>query len=171
MIQHLLRALLVTILSLALFGCGQQDEQSFTLLASTVHKFMEPQVTAVGRWMGINVQMTYQPSPDIANGLQKGKASGFDAVWPASSLWIILGDTQGVVRHSRSIMRSPLVVVLKQPVARQLGWRGEAIAMRDIVAAAERGQLRLAVTSPTRGSLGAAAYLSYLTALAGNPQV
>ncbi len=68
-------------------------------------------------------------------------------------------------------MRSPLVVVLKQPVARQLGWRGEAIAMRDIVAAAERGQLRLAVTSPTRGSLGAAAYLSYLTALAGNPQV
>ena len=169
--QLVLRTLLVSIFSLALCACGKQDERTFTILASGIHKFLEPQVTALGRRIGIDVQITYQQSPDISREIQRGKAAGFDAVWPASSLWITLGDTKGVVRHSQSIMRSPVVVALNKPLAQDLGWIGETITMSDIIAAAERGQLRLAGTSPARSSLGAATYLGYLHALAGNPEV
>ena len=169
--QLVLRALLVTILGLLLSACGQQDERTFTILASNIHKFLEPRVTALGRGIGIDVQMTYQRPTEIAREIQKGKASRFDAVWPASSLWIILGDTHGVLRHSQSIMRSPVVVAVRKPFAQQLGWIGETVAMRDIVTAAERGELPLAMTSPTRSSLGASAYLGYLYAAAGNPEM
>ncbi len=169
--QYLLRALLATILSLALFACSKQDERTLTIVSSPINKFLESQLTELGRRIGIDVQIIYQQSPAIAREIEKGKAARFDAVWPASSLWIALGDAQGVVRHRQSIMRSPVVFAVTKPRAQQLDWIDKTITMRDIFTAAERGDLRLAVTSPERSNTGASAYLGYLHALADNPEV
>ena len=45
------------------------------------------------RTQDINIVMDYKGSLDIMRELENG-AAGYDAVWPASSLWISVGDTQ-----------------------------------------------------------------------------
>ena len=107
----------------------------------------------------------------MARELKKGAGCAYDAVWPASTLWIALGDTQHVVKHSKSIMRSPVVFAVKKPLAVKLGWVGQHVRVRDILAAAEAGHLRFAMTSATQSNSGASAYLGYLHAFANNPDV
>lgn len=48
---------------------------------------------------GVTIEMTYKGSVDIMHELEAG-AEGYDAVWPASSLWISLGDKQHLVKYN-----------------------------------------------------------------------
>jgi len=108
---------------------------------------------------------------DIALDLETGKQIHADAVWPANSLWITLGDVHKVVKHEQSIMTSPVVFGVKRPVAEGLGWIGKEVSIKNILAAAESGKLRFAMTSATQSNSGAAAYFGFLHAMAGQPDV
>lgn len=168
--NRVLRLALAFGLSLWLVACGQQ-RQSLSIVSGSENKSLEALLKQLGNKHRVDVHVTYLGSVDIARELQKGKAGSYDAVWPASSLWIALGDTQHVVKHSQSIMRSPVVFAVKKPVAQRLGWIGKAVTVRDILAAAEAGSLRFAMTSATQSNSGASAYLGYLHAFANNPGV
>ncbi|PON19833.1 VWA domain-containing protein [Candidatus Entotheonella serta] len=76
-----------------------------------------------------------------------------------------------MVKHSKSIMRSPVVFAVKKPVAVKLGWIDREVRVRDILDAAETGDVRFAMTSATQSNTGASAYLGYLHAFANNPDV
>jgi Ca-activated chloride channel homolog len=119
----------------------------------------------------LSIQFTYKGSVDIMLELEKGTASEYDAVWPANSIWIALGDKQKVVKIQESVMRSPVVLGVKRSVADRLGWVGRDVKVNDILSAAESGQLRYMMTSATQSNSGAAAYFGYLYAFAGNPDV
>lgn len=169
-----MRSILRIIIVLALgvvAACGQQEKRTLTIVSGSENKSLEPLVKQLGQKHRIDVHMTYLGSVDIAREIQKGKQCPYDAVWPAASLWIALGDTQRVIKHSQSIMRSPVVFAVKKPVAAQLGWIGKEIAVNDILTAAKGGQLRFAMTSATQSNSGASAYLGYLHAFAGKPEV
>ncbi|MEO0562530.1 MAG: VWA domain-containing protein, partial [Chloroflexota bacterium] len=116
------------------------------------------------------VEVDYQGSVDIARMLQTGSMQ-YDAVWPANTLWLAFGDTQGLVEHEESIMRSPVVFGLKRPVAEQLGWLDQDVTMSDILDAAERGDVRFMMTSATQSNSGASFYFAALSAFAGSPEV
>ena len=62
----------------------------------------------------INIEMTYQGSLDIMRTLQ-GETVDYDAVWPASSLWLTAGDTQYRVKHAQSISITLLYALLGNP--------------------------------------------------------
>src|SRR5215207_5162450 len=68
-------------------------------------------------------------------------------------------------------MRSPVIFGVKRQVAEELGWVQRDVTVADILAAAESGQLRFMTTSATQSNSGAMAYLGYLYAFAGQPQV
>ena len=100
-----------------------------------------------------------------------GPTIPYDAVWPANSMWISLGDTQRVVKDQQSIMRSPVVFGVKKSVAQRLGWIGRDVRVQDILDAAESGKLTFMMTSATQSNSGSSAYLGYLYAFAGNPDI
>ncbi len=143
-----------------------------SVVAGSENKTLEPLMLDWARSNDVDLSVTYLGSVDIARELEKGKDGAYDAVWPAHSLWIALGDTKKVVKHSESILRSPVVLGLKKSVAVKLGWVGrQDITIQAITEAATGNQFRLAMTSATQSNSGASAYFGFLYALAGSPDV
>jgi Ca-activated chloride channel homolog len=145
---------------------------TLAVLAGSENQALEPLIQDWAKAKGVTVKMTYLGSVDISRELQAGKASAYDAVWPAHSLWIELGDTQKSVAHATSILRSPVVLGLRKSIAERLGWVGRKdVTIQDIRDAATRNDFRLSMTSATQSNSGASAYLAFLYAFAGNPDM
>ena len=171
---------------LALAGCGKQSQSdnaspgssvpsqrgaSLSIVAGSENKSLEPIVQEFARRNGVTINMTYMGSVEIGQEIAKGTQCPFDAVWPAASLWIDLFDSAKVTRSAVSIMRTPVVFAVKKPVAQSLGWIGKDVKVMDILKAAEARKVRFAMTSATQSNSGASAYLGFLVAFAGNPEV
>ena len=143
-----------------------------SIVAGSENKTLEPLMKDWAKSNGVDLTITYLGSVDISRELEKGPAGAYDAVWPANSLWIALGDTQKVVKHQESILRSPVVLGLKKSIAEKLGWVGRTdVTVQMIAKAATDKEFRLAMTSATQSNSGASAYFGFLYALAGSPDV
>ncbi len=118
----------------------------------------------------IDLVPSYQGSVDTMIDLQNG-AERYDAVWPASSIWLNLGDEQRVVSRTKSIMGTPVVFGVKRSKAEALGWVGQDVSVDEILEASESGDLEFMMSSATQSNSGAMAYLGYLYAFAGHPEV
>ena len=95
----------------------------------------------------------------------------YDAVWPASSLWLTVGDTDHRVKHAESISITPVVFGIRKSLAEELGFVGREVSVRDILSAIEAGKLKFCMTSATQSNSGASAYIGFLYALLGNPEM
>ena len=144
---------------------------TLSIVSGSENKTLEPLLQQFSRENNIRVSMQYMGSVDIAHEIAKGAHSAFDAVWPASGLWLSLGDKQGVVKHAQSVMRSPVVFAVKKSIAEKLGWDKKDVTVMDILEATERGDIRFAMTSATQSNSGASAFLAFLSAFAGSPEV
>lgn len=170
--------LLVAMLTLTQVACGTSGSTSDTvadvpdlrLVTGTENRSLAPLIEAFAEREGVTIEVTHQGSVDTMLELQDG-AGAYDAVWPASSIWLSLGDTQRVVSQVQSVMRTPVVFAVKQPIAERLGWVGRDVTVEEILAAAEAGEIRYMTTSATQSNSGAMAYLGYLYAFAGQPDV
>src|SRR5215469_8925873 len=111
-------AVAFTVLPLLVACAGPKSSgPPFKLISGSENQPFESLVTTFAQKQGVNLQVTYRGSVDIMRELEKGDQSEFDAVWPAASVWIALGDTRHVVKHQASIMRSPVVFGVKKTVA------------------------------------------------------
>ena len=165
---------LIALALIALLGLGliAAPPVPLAIVAGSENKTLEPLMQDWAARNNVALTVTYLGSVDISRELEKGKTGGYDAVWPANSLWIALGDTQKVVKHAESILRSPVVLALKKPIATKLGWVGrQDITIQMIADAARTNQFRLAMTSATQSNSGASAYFGFLYALAGSPDI
>uniref|UniRef100_UPI0040565B3D substrate-binding domain-containing protein n=1 Tax=Candidatus Electronema sp. TaxID=2698783 RepID=UPI0040565B3D len=144
---------------------------SLAIVSGSENSTLEPLLQQFSREQNIAVSIKYMGSVDIGMELAKGTASQFDAVWPASSLWLSLGDKQGVVKNAKSVMRSPVVFAVKKSVATKLGWDKKDVTVMEILEAVEKEHLRFAMTSATQSNSGTSAFLAFLTAFAGGPEV
>ena len=143
-----------------------------SIVSGSENKGLEPIIMAWARDNDVTISMTYLGSVDISLALESGAAMPYDAVWPANSLWIELGDTQRVVKHDKSIFRSPVVLGVKRSEAARLGWaNSDDVEIQDILDEAEKGTFRFAMTSATQSNSGASAYIGFLYAMAGNPDI
>ena len=163
-------ALGLAVLALA-FWRNPAPHVTLSVLAGSENRSLEPLIQDWGSRQGVTVQVTYLGSVEISHEIARGKDSAYDAVWPAHSMWIQLGDTGRVVKDAQSILRSPVVLGLRKPIAERLGWIGRDVTVQDIATEAEKGSFRLAMTSATQSNSGATAYLGFLYALAGNPDL
>src|SRR5262245_59689411 len=125
---------------------------------------------------GARVRVTYKGSIDILHAIEAGKSCEFDAVWPASSMIITLGnDVSHVVKDAKSIFQSPVVLAVERETAAQLGWlsgtEAKSVSAIDFLEAAEARKLRFGMTSATRSNSGASAFIAFLYAFSGQPDV
>ncbi|WP_240541752.1 vWA domain-containing protein [Bifidobacterium simiarum] len=119
----------------------------------------------------VAVTIDYMGSLDIMKALQAG-GRNYDAVWPASSMWISMGDTKHVVKDANSTSVTPVVFGIAKSKAVKLGWadssgKTKSVSTKDIIAAVKAKQLKFSMTSATQSNSGASAYLAFLTAIVG----
>ena len=183
--MKVLKFLVVSVLAVFLFnGCGKGEQKKssstqkksavteLSILSGSENKGLEALIHEFARQHGAKIKMTYMGSIDTMLLLSEKTANiKFDAVWPANSLWISLGDKNKLVKHLESIMRSPVVLGIKKSKANSLGWLNKPIAVADILEATQNGSLRFAMTSATQSNSGASAYLGFLHALSGSPAI
>ncbi|MDR0490673.1 MAG: substrate-binding domain-containing protein, partial [Oscillospiraceae bacterium] len=163
--KKIFAAILAVIFSLlVLGGCSGVGGQSLRILSGSENRELEPVLAEFTKRTGVKVEMSYKGSIDIMNELRSG-VSDYDAVWPANSIWIAMGDDNKVVKHEKSIMSSPIVFGLRKSLAQSLGFVGRQISVKDILTATENGTLRFAMTSATQSNSGACAYLGFLSAM------
>ena len=94
----------------------------------------------------------------------------YDAVWLSNSTWLYMLD--GVTTlNSKSININPIVFGVKKSKAQELGFVNKQIYNKDIVNAIKDGKLKYIMSSVTKSNTGLTAYLGFLNALAGSPEV
>ena len=140
------------------------------ILSGSENQELEPILDEFARERGVNIQMDYRGSLDIMRTLQGGVVD-YDAVWPASSLWITAGDTQYRVKHAQSISITPVVFGIRQSLAEELGFVGREVSVADLLSAIQAGDLDFCMTSATQSNSGCSAYIGFLYAILGNPDV
>ncbi len=151
-------------------GVSCAKKPRFTIISGSENKSLEVLVLEFGRKERVEIEMSYSGSVDISQKLSKDNPD-FDAVWPASSIWISMGDSKHRVRHVQSIMRSPIVIGVRKTLAHELGWIGHDVKIKDILSAIKSKKLSFMMTSATQSNSGAMAYFGFLYALLGNPEM
>ena len=160
---------LLTALALGLSGCKRQDAapaasaqpgaSSFTILAGSELKDIEPLLPALEQATGLRVVFKYAGTLEAVERLQSGES--FDGAWLASNRYALL--TPGVkekILASERTMLTPVVLGLKQSKAKTLGWLDASgqprpgVTWKDIAQAAEKGQFSFGMTSPSASNTG-----------------
>jgi Ca-activated chloride channel family protein len=150
---------------------GRAADNSLTIAAGSEIKQIEHIIQECARKSGCKVRLVYQGSVDMMLDLQKPDFP-YDAVLPANSLWIRLGDKKlRRVSEEASVMRTPVVLGVKTSLAQKLGWIGKDVKVSEILNAIRAKQLTFAMTSATQSNSGASAYMGLLFALAGKPDM
>lgn len=159
-----------------LFACSPSKKKSpysgitLNIVSGSENKSLEPLVKAFGRKHGFYINIHYKGSVEIMVALGQEEFD-YDAVWPANSLWISMGDTNQRVKHLTSIMSSPVVFGIKKSLAKQLGFVGNQVSTVDLLNAITDKKFSFMMTSATQSNSGASAYIGFLYALLGSPKV
>lgn len=191
----LLALSLLTALALGLSGCNKREEtsaapasappaskaaNSFTILAGSELKDIEPLLPALEQATGLHVVFKYAGTLEAVERLQSGEKRGegsgenFDGAWLASNRYALL--TPGVkekILASERTMLTPVVLGLKQSKAKSLGWldsngqQRPGVTWKDIAQAAEKGQFSFGMTSPSASNTGFSGLIGLAAALAG----
>ena len=158
-------SLFLTGILLLLSGCigsggGQQEgdpskQQSFTsfgagetirILSGSENRELENILEKCAEETKVNIAISYQGSVYIMRDLEAG-AEDYDAVWPASSLWISMGDQQHLVKHTESVSNTPVVFGIRKSLAQELGFAGNEVSVKDILAAIQEGKMSFCMKS------------------------
>jgi Ca-activated chloride channel family protein len=145
-------------------------KQTLHIVSGSENEELEPILRQFAEAYKINIVMDYKGSLDIMRELMSG-TTAYDAVWPASSLWLSLGDTSHKVKHAESVSITPVVFGVRRSLAESLGFVGTDVSVSDILAAITSGGLSFCMTSATQSNSGASAYIGFLYALLGNPDI
>ena len=151
------------------------SKESIRVASGSENKEVADAVRQAAEQADVSVTVDYMGSLDIMDALRnKGHHAGrdYDAVWPASSMWITLGDTGHLVKDRISTSTTPVVFGVKRSKAEALGWTNadgttKPVPTKDIMDAVKDRKLSFAMTSATQSNSGASAYMAFLTALRG----
>jgi Ca-activated chloride channel family protein len=161
---------MLALVALMLPQSFSSPKTQLAVLSGSENETLESILQEFSRDNGIEINMAYKGSLDIMNILDSGEIADYDAVWPANSLWISLGDKHKIVEDAKSVMTSPIVFGVRKSLAEQLGFVGREVSVKDILEAIEQKKLTFMMTSATQSNSGASAYIGFIYALLGNPE-
>ena len=141
------------------FSAGRGGTE-IRILSGSENQELEEIISDCADEAGVRVEIDYKGSVDIMRTLQDG-AKEYDAVWPASSIWI------SMVKHSQSVSITPVVFGIRQSLARELGFTDGDVSVKEILDAISSGKMTFCMTSATQSNSGASAYIGFLYALLG----
>jgi len=161
----------LTVVLLLGYGCRTDHSgKELTILAGSENETLEPLIQVFNQQHNTHIVMQYKGSVDIMQELGQADIP-YDAIWPANSLWIALGDVHRKVKFDQSIMTSPVIFGIRESLAQELGLIGQDVHVRDLLELIRAQRLSFMMTSATQSNSGASAYLGFLYALLGNPDV
>ena len=160
------RLALLVIAGAVVAGC-QSRGPDFKIVAGSENQLLEPIVREFCKEQKATCTFNYLGSLDIGLLLRPGSQPDFDAVWPASSIWVDMFDKSRRVSHLQSVAQMPVVLGVRKSKAEELGWTSRPVAMADVLSAVETRNFRFLMTSATQSNSGASAYLSMLAAALG----
>ena len=98
-----------------LSGCGAPgSDEPFSIIAGSESEVIEDLITDFGSQKGYQIRMKYLGSMDQKRLLEQSAETALpDAIMPASSLWLRLGDKRRLVSDEAAIMRTPVVIGVK----------------------------------------------------------
>ncbi|MGI6695597.1 MAG: substrate-binding and vWA domain-containing protein [Christensenellales bacterium] len=140
------------------------------IVSGSENKELEPLLSRFAKENRIALDMKYQGSVEISRILGQDEVP-YDAVWPASSMWISIGDTKHRVKYTESISITPVVFGIRQSLAKELGFVDKKVSVRDILAQIQNGKLSFCMTNATQSNSGCSAYIGFLYALLNNPEI
>lgn len=158
-------------LLIGLVACGQTPGPVFDIVSGSENQPLEPLVQEFCKERRATCTMTFKGSLDIGLALKPGQDISFDAVWPASGIWIAMFDSGRRVGALKSTSQSPVLLGVRKSKAEALGWTTGPVSMADILAAVESGKLRFLMTSATQSNSGASAFIAMLSAAVGSKSV
>lgn len=100
---------------------GAKD--SIRIASGSENKEVSGAIEQAAKQSKVSVTVDYMGSLDVMDALRnKGHHAGrdYDAVWPASSMWITMGDIKHVVKDQVSTSTTPVVFGVKQSKAEEL---------------------------------------------------
>jgi Ca-activated chloride channel homolog len=139
------------------------------VLAGSEVKDMTEVLEEARKATNVRLTLEYTGTLDGAETVAAGKAAGrYDAIWFSSNRYLSLipGATKRI-GASTKIMTSPVVLGLKEPVAKRLGWDTKAPSCRDIAKAAAAKKFSYGMTDPSASNTGFSALVGVATALSG----
>ncbi len=147
---------------------GRRANATIRIVSGSENRVLEPIIEEFTKNNPVTIEMTYMGSLEIMRLLQ-GDVLPYDAVWPASSLWVSVGDEQHRVKHLESTSTTPVIFGIKESVAQRLGFVDRDVYVRDLLTAIRNGELTFTMTSATQSNSGASAYIGFIYALLGSP--
>lgn len=154
-------------------GCGNatpaDDPNALRVLVSSELRDLEPMLADIKEATGVSLKLEYDTALSVSDKLVHQvdlRASDYDLAWLASDRILHLRlDEAGSRIRSESIMRSPVVLGLKQSAAQRLGWAGGArVSWADIANKAGTGELSFGMTDPAASHSGFVAVLGTASA-------
>lgn len=161
---------LLVLVALFLTGC-KGEKRILHIVSGSENEALEPILVDFEKKQHVDIELDYKGSVDIMNILSKETIKKYDGVWPANNIWISMGDQNRVIRNSKSIMTSPIVFGIKESLAKELGFYNREVNTYDILNAIQSGKLKFMMTSATQSNSGACAYLGFLSAFLGSPDM
>lgn len=151
----------------AVFGAGFGRE-TLRIVSGSENRVLEPILKKFAEKEKICLEMTYSGSLGIMR-LLGDEVMHYDAVWPASSLWISVGDEKHRVKHLESTSTTPVIFGIRKSKAEELGFVGRDVHVRDILQAIKEKKLSFTMTSASQSNSGAGAYIGFIYALLDSP--
>lgn len=119
-------------------GAGQRNPGAAHPLGARRTPSWSPILEEYARDAGVRIEMTYQGSLDIMRALGQEDLA-YDAVWPASSLWLNVGDTGHRIKHAESISITPVVFGIQKSLAESWALSGARSPSRTCWTPSARG--------------------------------
>lgn len=155
--------------SCALLGGGD----TLHVLAGSEVKDLEPILDDMARETGVKIEFEYVGTLDGTEMLLNTPDNEWDAIWfPSNRYLSLFPEGANAVEASESIMRSPVVLGVRQDVAKRLGWSDDSQpSWGDVVDAVDRGDLTYGMTSPISSNSGFTTLVQLATAISGTGTV
>ncbi|MFI5910562.1 VWA domain-containing protein [Dactylosporangium sp. NPDC051541] len=139
------------------------------VLASSELADLQPILDGVRAATGVEVKLQATGTLDgVENVVSGNAAKSYDAIWFASNRYLQLHpDAGGKIGTSTKIATSPVVLGLRESVAKQLGWAEHRPSWSEIAVAAGEHKFSYGMTNPASSNSGFSALVGVAAALAG----
>ncbi|WP_412537751.1 VWA domain-containing protein [Longispora sp. K20-0274] len=173
------RTLTATLLTAALLlaGCDtdkptethQPASGTLRVLAGSELADLEPILADMTRVTGVKVELDYTGTLDGVEQVTTGTAGkNHQAVWFSANRYLELHpDAASRIGTQTKVMTSPVVLGLKQSVAKSLGWDTKRPSWTEIADAAAARKFSYGMTNPAASNSGFTALVAMATALTG----